>query len=166
MNTTNGPLGLPRVYRARNLLIWSTGFSVLIVIAALAGWFAFDPEIRAMFTWFQIGTLIIIGGVLIGFMMGLGLSIVRADSDGILIRNALSVRRIAWSDIAGFQYRQGDPWAFVVLTSADEGLPAGAPVHHDDMVRRQMIGIQTTDGGRSRQAVRELREFHARFTGG
>lgn len=166
MSTTNGLPRLPRTYRARNLLIWSTGFSVLVVVAALVGWFAFDPEIRAMFTWFQIGTLIIIGGVLIAFMMGLGMSIVRADSEGILIRNAMSVRRIAWSDIAGFQYRHGDPWAFVVLAGTDDMSPVGALAEHDDLVRRQMIGIQTTDGERSRQAVRELQALHARFNGG
>lgn len=143
---------LPVTYRARNLLIWATVFSLAIVVGSLVGWFALDQHIRDRFTWFQIATLILIGLVLIGFMMGLGMSIVVADDKGLTIRNAISVRRLRWEEIGGFQYRHGDPWAYAVLAGTE-----------DDPVRRQMIGIQSTDKDRSHRAVAQLRALHAHF---
>lgn len=145
---------LPVIYRARTLLIWAIGFSLAIMIGSAIGWFALDPEIRSRFNWFQIGTLILIGLVLIGFMMGLGMSIVKADEHGLTIRNAISIRTLRWDEIGEIQYRHGDPWAYALLAGTE-----------DDPVRRQMIGIQTTDGDRSHQAVAELKALHAHFTG-
>lgn len=138
----------PVVFRCRNLLIWAIGFSVLLVIACIVGWFALDPHIRVQFTWFQIATLIIIAGVLIGFMMGLGLSVVVADKNGLRIRNGIITRRLRWDEVGPIQYRHGDPWAYVVLAGTE-----------DDPVRRQMLGIQSTDGQRARDSVVRLREL-------
>ncbi|MDO5683145.1 MAG: PH domain-containing protein [Propionibacteriaceae bacterium] len=145
---------LPKVYRARTLLIWAIGFSVTLIAASALGWLALDPIIRARFNNFQILTLIVIGLVLIGFMMGLGMSIVRADEKGLMIRNAISIRRLRWDEIAEIQYRHGDPWAYAMLAGTE-----------DDPVRRQMIGIQTTDKDRAHAAVAELRALHAHFRG-
>lgn len=145
---------LPVTYRARTLLTWAIGFSLAIAVGSVIGWFALDPDIRDRFTWFQIATLILIGLVLIGFMMGLGMSIVVADERGLTIRNAISLRRLRWEEIGEIQFRLGDPWAFAVLAGTE-----------DDPVRRQMIGIQATDKERAHRAVAELRLLHAHFTG-
>jgi len=143
---------LPKTYRARTLLIWATGFSVALIAASILGWFALDPHIRERFNNFQILTLIVIGLVLIGFMMGLGMSIVVADERGLKIRNAISIRRLTWDEIGEIQYRHGDPWAYAMLAGTE-----------DDPVRRQMIGIQTTDKDRAHAAVAELRALHAHY---
>lgn len=148
--------GLPRLpvtYGTRNLLIWAGGFSAVLVAGSIFGWFALDPHIRERFTWFQVATLILIGLVLIGFMMGLGLSNVTADEKGLTIRNAISWRKLTWAEIGEIQYRPGDPWAYAVLAGTE-----------DDPIRRQMIGIQSTDGERTRRVVAELQALHAHFT--
>ncbi|WP_432560458.1 PH domain-containing protein [Granulicoccus sp. GXG6511] len=145
---------LPKTYRARNLLIWAIGFSLAIIGGSIFGWYSLDAHIRDRFNNFQILTLIVIGLVLIGFMMGLGMSVVVADEKGLKIRNAISIRRLHWDEIGEIQYRHGDPWAYAMLAGTE-----------DDPVRRQMIGIQTTDKDRAHAAVAELRALHAHFRG-
>lgn len=140
----------PEVFRCRNLLIWAIGFTVVLVFGMILGWFALDAHIREQFTWFQVATLILIAGVLIGFMMGLGMSIVVANEKGLRIRNAISTRRLTWAEVGRIDYRHGDPWAYVTLAGTE-----------DDPVRRQMIGIQSTDGQRAHESVRRLRELQA-----
>ncbi|MDO5498464.1 MAG: PH domain-containing protein [Propionibacteriaceae bacterium] len=152
--TASGTPTLPATYGTRTLLIWAIVLSLAIIAGAAIGWLALDPHIRERFNWFQLSTLIIIGGVLIGIMMGLGLSNVVANETGLKIRNGFVVRRFRWDEIAEIQYRHGDPWAYLV--------PAGT---EHDPVRRQMIGIQTADGDRAHRAVAELRALHAQFTG-
>lgn len=140
----------PVRFLPRRLLIWASTFSILLAAGCLIGWFALDPVVRERFTAFQVVTLLVIAGLLIGIMMSLGLSTVRADRDGLKIRNAISTRRVRWSEVGSIQYRHGDPWAFVILAGTE-----------DDPVRRQMIAIQSTDGDRAKQAVETLRVMHA-----
>lgn len=142
------------VFRPRNLLIWASGFSVLLVVAALIGWFSLEPGIRAQFKWFQILTLIFFIFVMIGLMMGLGLCVVRAGPDGLIVRNGAIQRRLRWSDIYAIRYRAGDPWAYALLDDSD------------DPARQQLLAIQTTDGRRTHVAVRQLREMLARYNPG
>jgi hypothetical protein len=146
-----GP-GQPVTFWPRRLLIWATAFSVLLAAGCFLGWFALDPAIRERFTVFQISTLLVIAGILIGIMMSLGLSMVRADREGLKIRNSISTRHLRWSEVSSIQYRHGDPWAFVILAETE-----------DDPVRRQMIAIQSTDGNRADRAVETLRAMHARY---
>lgn len=137
----------------RNLLIWASGFTILLVAGAALGWFALPEYLRERFNAFQIITLIIILGLLIGFMMGLGLSKVTADEEGLRIRNGISSRRLRWAEIGDITYRHGDPWAYVVIAGTE-----------DDPVRRQLIAIQSTDGQRAHNAVQVLRSMHAHYT--
>jgi hypothetical protein len=147
-----GPSG-PVTFWPRNLLIWASGFSIVLAASCLFGWFALAPHIRERFNAFQIITLIVVAGVLIGFMMALGLSKVTADREGLRIRNGISSRRLRWAEIGDITYRHGDPWAYVVLAGTQ-----------DDPVRRQLIAIQSTDGQRARDAVQVLRAMHANYT--
>lgn len=135
-----------RTWYPRTLLLWATGFSVVLVGLSVWGWFALDPEIRAQFTWFQVATLIFFGLVMIGMMMGLGTCTVTATEKGLRVRNGVRVHRLAWADIAEIRYRQGDPWAYAMH---DDGT--------DDPERTMLLGVQATDGERCREAVAELR---------
>ena len=139
----------------RVLLIWATGFSVLLAVAAFVGWFALAPEIRERFSVFQIVTLLLIAAILIGIMMSLGLSRVSADREGLRIRNGITFRRLAWAEVGAIQYRYGDPWAYVLLAGTE-----------DDPIRRPMLAIQSTDGDRAHAAVATLQAMHARYRSG
>lgn len=142
---------VPVTFRPRVLLIGAIAFTVILLAGMALGWFGLPTHIRERFTAFQIITLIIIAGVLIGFMMALGLSKVTADAEGLQIRNAISFRRLRWAEISEITYRHNDPWAFATLAGTE-----------DDPVRRQLMAIQTADGPeKAYAAVTRLREvFH------
>jgi hypothetical protein len=151
---TGGPDG-PVTFWPRVLLIWASCFSILLAVGCFVGWFALDPAVRERFTAFQVVTLLLIAAILIGIMMSLGLSRVRADREGLRIRNGIASRRLRWSEVGAIQYRYGDPWAYVILAGTE-----------DDPVRRPMIAIQSTDGDRAHAAVATLQAMYARYRSG
>ncbi len=138
-----------RTFRPRRVLWFSSALSVALVAAAAFGWWALPTHIRAQFTAFQAGTLAFFIAVMVGFMMAVGLSYVRADDAGLRFRNGLVSRRLEWGEITGFRFRHGDPWAYV---------------NHEDATgvhRQQLLGIQAVEGPAATEAVEYLRARHA-----
>lgn len=130
----------------RNLLAWSSAFTLLLLALSVWGWFGLPADVRVQFTWFQIATLILFELVMIGLMMGLGTCTVTADATGLRVRNGVRRHALAWGEVAEIRYRHGDPWAYAIH---DDGT--------DDPGRTQLLGVQSTDGERCREAVAELR---------
>lgn len=133
----------PLVFRPRRALLTATALSALLVGAAALGWVALPAAVQAQFTGPQLLTLAFFVVVMVGFMMSLGLSYVRADAAGITFRNGLRTHRVAWTEIRGFRFTENDPWAYVLL----EGDPE----------QRPLLGIQRTDHARAEAAVAALR---------
>jgi hypothetical protein len=75
-------------------------------------------------------------------MLGIGLSNVRADDEGLLIRNGLRTHRIGWQQIEGFRFTAHDPWAYVLF--------------EEDPGSRPLMAVQRVDGERARSFVGEL----------
>lgn len=117
--------------------------SVSLVAASLLGWQLTPPQIRALFTPIQIATLVFFVLLMVAIMLAVGLSVVRADRQGLRFRNGLRRHQIPWADIKAFRFRPGDPWAFVLLRTELEQLP--------------LMGIQRTDGARAHDLVADLR---------
>jgi hypothetical protein len=139
---------------------------VIAIIATLAlclmtaiGWFLLPAEVRALFTLSQRLTLLGVLALLIVGMMALASSYVRADANGLRIRNGLRVHVVPWGRVHKIILRSGDPWALLLITPSD-----GRPFEADlDAEKRQLMGIQTVDGPLARAAVNELRGRHRRF---
>jgi hypothetical protein len=94
--------------------------------------------------------------VLLGLLMALGiltltLARVRADADGVEVRNLLVTRRLPWSEVLEVSFPDGSRWARLELPD-DEYLPVTA--------------IQLVDGPRAVTAIRQLRALHAKYHGG
>ncbi len=70
---------------------------------------------------------------------------VRADADGIEVRNLLGTRRFPWTLIRHVSFPDGAWWARLELPG-DEYVP--------------MLAIQAIDGDRAVAAMRELRRLH------
>jgi hypothetical protein len=70
---------------------------------------------------------------------------VRADADGIEVRNLLGARRFPWTLIRQVSFPDGAWWARLELPG-DEYVP--------------MLAIQAIDGDRAVAAMRELRRLH------
>jgi PH (Pleckstrin Homology) domain-containing protein len=69
---------------------------------------------------------------------------VRADLDGVEVRNMLGSRRYAWSEIESVSFPDGSPWARLELPE-DEYVP--------------MVAVQAVDGEHAVTAMRELRRL-------
>lgn len=139
---------------------------VIAIIATLAlclltaiGWFLLPAEVRGLFTLSQRLTLLGVLALLVVGMMALASSYVRADANGLRIRNGLRVHAVPWGSVHKIILRPGDPWALLLITPAD-----GQPFQADlDAEKRQLMGIQTVDGLLAKAAVNELRGRHRRF---
>jgi hypothetical protein len=93
--------------------------------------------------------------ILIGVLLAAGVLMllrprVRADADGIEVRNVVGTRRFEWAATRGLSFREGVPWARLELP-AEEYVP--------------MTAIQAADGVRAVYAMRELRRLY-RESGG
>lgn len=129
-------------YYPRATTLTAVGLSVVLLFAAWLGWHALPPDIQQLFTGAQLGTLVLFVVVMLAMMLGIGLSNVRVDEAGLVVRNGLVRRRIEWGQIEGFRFSPHDPWAYVLL--------------RDDPGSRALIAVQRVDGARARHFVQEL----------
>ena len=145
-----------RPRRVRTIVIIST---LAICIVAVIGWLLLPAEIRALFPLTHRLALLAIWALLIAIMVALASSYVRADAQGLKIRNVLRVHHVPWGRVHKIILRPGDPWAQLLLKPVD-----GQPFEADlDADRRSLMGIQAVDGPRATAAVNELRVRHRRF---
>ena len=147
----------PRRLRVFGLIV----AAVLCVLTAL-GWLALPPELRAQFTVSQRLTLLALLGLLVGVIVAIAASTVRADAAGLQIRNGLRRHDVPWSRVHKIIFRSGDPWAQLLLVP-DDGQPFEVSL---DAEKRQLMGIQTVDGARAHAAVAELRRRHRDYARG
>lgn len=130
------------VIRPRRALLMASVLSVVLVLAAALGWVAMPTNVRDLFTGPQLLTLAFFIAVMIGFMMSVGLSYVRADETGITFRNGLRTHRLDWSAVTGLRFTENDPWAYA--------LTAG------EVDQRPLLGLQRTDHERAEADFRAL----------
>lgn len=69
---------------------------------------------------------------------------VRADLDGVEVRNMLGSKRFAWSEVESVSFPDGSAWARIELPD-DEYVP--------------VLAVQAIDGERAVAAMRELRRL-------
>lgn len=134
----------------RRLRIVGAIFVAALVIVVIVGWVNLPAHLRALFTPFQIITLLAVLVVIVAMITGLALSTVRADEHGVWLRNGIRSHRIDWSQVHRVVFGSGDPWPT---------LQVGDP---DDPRRQMILGIQRSDGQRAVTAVAELRRLHQR----
>ncbi|GAA1433241.1 hypothetical protein GCM10009616_24750 [Microlunatus lacustris] len=148
------------VIRPRRLRLVAAAFAVALVLATLYGWLALPSEIQVLFTLSQRLTLLALLALLVGVMVALALSVVRADSDGLWFRNGMRTHAVPWDRVHQVVLRRGDPWAFVLLTPAD-GRPFTADL---DAEKRQLMALQYGDGAAAQIGVEELRRRQRYWT--
>jgi hypothetical protein len=145
-------------FRPRRLRILAIVMSVALCALVVVGWFALPLSLRSAFTWSQRLTLLALLGVLEFTMVAIASSYVRADGQGLRLRNGLRRYSVEWSRVHKIMLRPGDPWAILLLKPKN-----GSAFEVDlDAEKRQLMGIQANDGEASRQAVDTLRLRHRR----
>jgi hypothetical protein len=150
--------GTVLVFRPRRLRVLAVVMSVALCTVVAVGWFALPLSLRSTFTLSQRLTLLALLAVLELVMISIAASYVRADGDGLRMRNGLRSHVVPWSRVHKIMLRPGDPWAIVLL------LPAGGGAFQVDLdaEKRQLMGIQANDGESSVRAVEALRQRHRR----
>ena len=134
--------GLPRSYRPFGVRLMIIVLGTLLTVVALTIWFAFPAAVRAQFTAFQLGTVIVLGLGFYACGYALARSRVVAREDGLTLVNGYRSRRVTWNEVIAVSLRPGSPWAIVDLS---DGTSVAA------------MGIQASDGPRAQQHVREVR---------
>ena len=72
----------------------------------------------------------------------------RADADGVFVRNVIGTHRLPWTLVRRVSFPEGAPWARLELPD-DEYLA--------------VMAIQAADKQHAVSAIRRLRELHARY---
>lgn len=98
----------PLVLRPRRALLAASVLSAVLLVFTVVGWVALPAETRDLFTPPQLITLTLFVLVMIGFMMSVGLSVVRADDTGLTFRNGLRTHHLDWPQVAGFRFTEND----------------------------------------------------------
>jgi hypothetical protein len=91
-------------------------------------------------------SMVLLGVLLAGGLLLLARPRVRADAEGVEVRNVLSSRRLAWTEVQRVAFPDGASWARLDLPDY-EYLP--------------VLAIQAVDRGRAVEAITRLRELHA-----
>jgi hypothetical protein len=150
MPAASEPVSLPHTWRPFGVRMAGTVLGVGLALVVVVAWLGFDAETQARFSWLQRGTVIAIA--LLGASLGFALmrSRVVAEPGRLVVVNGYRRHVFAYAEVVGVHLPPGAPW--VTLDLADGSTTAA-------------MGIQGSDGGRARQAARELRavvEAHSR----
>ena len=146
---------VPVVFKPRRLRVVGGVVAVALVALTFYGWFALPREIRVLFTVSQLLTLLGFLGVIVLVVLGVAASSVRADADGLRVRNGLRVHHVPWARVHRVVMRPGDAWAFALLIP--DGAADASYTADLDTQKRYLVGIQSGDGAYAREAVCELR---------
>jgi hypothetical protein len=145
--------------RPRRLQLINATFGLALLVLAAVGWYGLPSTVRALFTFSQLLTLLVILASILFVIGVIASSYVQADSNGLRLRNGLRTHVIPWSRVHKILLRRGDPWAFVLLRPTD-----GRPFEVDlDADKQMLMGIIATEGAAARRAVEELRQRHRRY---
>lgn len=141
------PTTAPLVIRPRKV-VWVAWIAAVVLLGAMV---AVAVVLRAESTgvYFRFADQVAL--VVLGLFMALGvlsltLARVRADAEGVEVRNLLITRRVPWSAVLAVDFPEGARWARLELPD-DEYLPLSA--------------IQLVDGQHAVSAITALRELHA-----
>ncbi|MGA9747895.1 MAG: PH domain-containing protein [Nocardioides sp.] len=136
------PVDLPHTFRPIGVRLAVFGLGGLLVLVAAVVWFTLPLDIRAKFTLFQRGTIIVLGLGFLALGWGLARSRVEARHDGLRVVNGYRSRDLEWTEVVAVTMRPGSPWAVLDL---------------GDGTTSQVLGIQASDGARATRQVRQLR---------
>jgi Protein of unknown function (DUF2581). len=143
VTTTNGAV----VARPRKVLIaaW-IGAVVIVALFTVIAVFLTSTYTGVYFRLADQIALILIGLFIAGGLLLVARPRVRADAEGIEVRNIITTHRLPWSAVERVSFPDGAPWARLDLAD-------------DEYIH--VMAVQAVDGERAVAAMRELRALHA-----
>lgn len=141
---------LPHTWRPLGPRIMAIVLVIGLAAVCAVTWIGFDAETRSRFNVFERGTLAFFGVLILVLVHALTRSRVEARRDRLVVVNGYRRRDLEWAQIIAVNFPAGAPWPNLDLADGTN-VPA--------------MGIQASDGGRARTAVRQLRRFTAELAG-
>lgn len=133
-------------FRPRRAVVMSAACAlVLIVVFTTVAVLLRSSETGVVFQVADQVAMVGIGVLLAAAAMLWAMPKVRADSDGIEVRNVLTKRRFDWSEVLSVSFPDGASWARLELP---------------DDEYYAVMAVQAVDRVRAVEAVRELRRLH------
>jgi hypothetical protein len=138
---------LPHTWRPLGVRLAMIFFGGLLAVVCVAGWIAIGPDVRAKVTPYQQVTMVLIALLALALAWALVRCRVTATTQGLVVVNGYRQHAYEWAEVVAVHMPRGAPWATLDLA---DGTTASA------------VGIQSTDGERAEEAVRQLRLIVAR----
>ena len=135
-------VSLPHTWRPLGVRLAGGALGGGLLILCVGAWLAFPPEIQATFTPFQRVTAIGLGLMAFAAWFALVRSRVVATEQKLVVVNGYKRREFDWAQVVAIGMPPGAPWATLDL---------------DDGTTCPVMGIQSSDGGRARLALRQVR---------
>ncbi|HEY2765145.1 MAG TPA: PH domain-containing protein [Pseudonocardiaceae bacterium] len=138
-----------RPHKARRVAVVAAVF--LVVVFSVVAVLLRNTPTGVYFRLSDQVAMVLLGLLLAGAALLFGRPRVRADADGVEVRNLLGTRTVPWELVLRVSFPDGAPWARLDLPD-------------DEYIA--IMAIQAADGRRAVQAIRGLRAAHAQYTGG
>lgn len=136
------PVKLPHTWRPLGARVMGWFLVAALAVMCTMVWVGFSPEIKAQVTMFERLTFGAVGLGIVVCVHALTRSRLVARADGLTVVNGYKRRDLEWAEVLAINFPRGAPWPNIDLASG-----------HNISV----LGIQASDGGSSRKAVRTLR---------
>lgn len=133
---------LPARFRPLGVRLAGWFFAVALLVVGTVVWVTIPQVTRDAFTLPQRVTVVVFYLVGVALCHAMGRCRVDADDDGLLVVNGYRSRQLSWPQVVAVRLPPGNPWATLDLA---------------DGTSLSAMGIQGSDGRRSRQQVQELR---------
>ncbi|SDJ89034.1 PH domain-containing protein [Nocardioides sp. YR527] len=135
---------LPHTWRPLGARVMGWFLVAALAVMCTMVWVGFTPEIKAQVTMFERLTFGAVGLGIVTCVYALTRSRVVARADGLTVVNGFKRRDLEWAEVLAINFPRGAPWPNIDLASG-----------HNISV----LGIQASDGGSSKKAVRTLRKL-------
>jgi hypothetical protein len=136
-----------RPKRIRLVAVLSAVF--LVAVFTVVGLLLGDTPTGVIFRTSDQVAMVCLGVLLAGGILLLARPRVRADAEGVEVRNVVTVHRFAWTDVLHVSFPDGASWARLELPD-------------DEYV--SIMAVQAVDRDHAVAAVRALRELHRAAT--
>ncbi|MCW2747381.1 MAG: hypothetical protein JWP10_523 [Nocardioidaceae bacterium] len=125
---------------ASRIMAYVSGACMVAISAAIT--IALPADIRAVFTPFQVGTLLACLGAVLFVLWGVARSKVVVDDSGLTVVNGYRRYEVPWTEVRGVSFRNGAPWPTLVRLDDSKVI---------------LFAIQATDGDQAKRVVKQIR---------
>lgn len=147
-SATSAPSPALAPFRPRGAKVVASVLSVVVVVSLTALFVFVRPNAATVLTPSDYLLMVVFSGILLGILWRQATVTAIPSADGLVVRNLLTTRQLAWAEIVSVRYSADRAWAQLDLADGDE---------------LAVMAIQKADGARSVAESRRLAALVERF---